>query len=191
VTCKDDLVGEVGKTTACDIDRGPTNTIEALVKVTSVDGATVNYEMSLAVSKQQLEKSVSALVGQGAAAKVDSVSCESGLDGAVGAVAYCSVTSEGNTVRSLVQVSKVDGLRMNYTVVPILLKAEVESGLLDQLPQQLGQRPDSAKCTDNLPGTTGTSVDCIGTAGSQTQTFTLTVTTVDGSTINYSYQPTP
>jgi len=117
---------------------------------------------------------VSALVGQGAAAKVDSVSCESGLDGAVGAVAYCSVISEGNTVRRLVQVSKVDCLTMNYTVVPILLKAEVESGLLDQLAQQLGQRPDSAKYTDYLQGTTGTSVDCVGTAGSQTQTWSLT-----------------
>jgi hypothetical protein len=57
VTCKDDLAGEVGKTTARDIDRGPTNTIEALVKVTSVDGAMVN-EMSPAVSKLSVGDSV-------------------------------------------------------------------------------------------------------------------------------------
>jgi hypothetical protein len=189
VVCNADLVGEVGKTTTCDVDLGGTNSIEPVVKVTAVNGTTVDYDMTPAVSQSQLEKSVLGLVGQGALGKVDSVSCESGLAGTTDAVAYCSVTSEGNTVRRLVEVTKIDGLELDYTVAPVLLKAEVESGLLDQLQQQLGQRPDAASCTDNLQGKTGATVDCVVTSGDQTQPFTLTVTAVQGSDINFHYQP--
>ena len=86
-------------------------------------------------------------------------------------------------------MTKVDGLELDYTVAPILLKAETENALLDQLQQQLGQRPDSASCTDNLQGRTGATVDCVVTSGGQTQPFTLTVNTVQGSDINFNYQP--
>ena len=189
VVCNGDLVGDVGKTTNCDIDLGGTNSIEAVVKVTGINGTTVNYEMTPAVSQQQLEKSVSALVEQAGPGKVDSVSCESGLAGAADAVAYCTVNAGGNSVRRLVEVTKVDGLELDYTVAPILLKAETENALLDQLQQQLGQRPDSASCTDNRQGRTGATVDCVVTSGGQTQPFTLTVNTVQGSDINFNYQP--
>jgi hypothetical protein len=91
----------------------------------------------------------------------------------------------------MVNVTGVEGLALNYVVVPVLVKADVESSLLDQLAQQLGQRPDSANCADNLQGKTGMSVDCVVTSGARTQTFILTVTTVDGSTVNFSYQAKP
>jgi hypothetical protein len=186
VICHDDLVGEVGKTTVCDVDLGPTTSIEAVLKVTSINGTTVNYDSAPAVSQQQLQKSVSALTSPTA---VDAVSCESGLDGTVGAVAYCSVGAGADAVRRMVDVTDIDGLSMNYTLVPVLFKADVESSLLTQLAQQLAQRPDAANCADNLQGKTGMSVDCVVTSGSQTQTYVLTVTTVDGTKINYDYQP--
>jgi hypothetical protein len=189
VICKDDLVGEVGKTTVCEVDLGVTGSIEPVVKVTGIDGTKVNYEVTPAVSQQQLEKAVSALVEQASSATVDSVSCESGLAGTPEAVAYCTVNSGGDTLRRIVEVTKVDGLSMVWMVAPILLKAEVENTLLNLLERQLGQRPDSASCADNLQGKAGTSVECVVTSGGRTQPFTLTVTTVQGSYINFSYQP--
>ncbi len=189
VICRADLAGEVGKTTICDVALSDTNAIEANVNVTAVHGTTVDYDTTPSISQQQLEKSVTATLTQSGAAKVDSVSCESGLDGRVGASAYCTVSSDGTTARRLATVDKVDGLSMNYTIAPHLAKGDVENSLLDQLQQQLGQRPDSASCADDLQGAPNATLDCDVVAGSQTQTFTLTVTTVDGSKINYDFAP--
>ena len=85
VTCEHDLVGEVGKTARCEVVMSPTNSFEPVITVTGVDGNTINYEMSPALSKEQLEKEVSRLVADAAHAQVASVSCESGLEGKVGA----------------------------------------------------------------------------------------------------------
>ena len=189
VTCSQDLVGEVGKTTHCEVVMGPTNSFEPVVTVTGVDGSTINYEMTPALSKDQLEKAVSRLVTDAEGAQVDSVSCESGLDGKVGAVAYCDVDAGGVQLRRAVEVNNVEGLMMNFDVLPVLPKEGVESTLLDELESQVGQRPDSAECSGDLEGKPGKTVDCTIVAGPETTSFTLTVTTVEGSTINYRYEP--
>src|ERR1700761_1007501 len=61
VTCAEDLVGEVGKTTHCEVVLSPTNSFEPVITVTGRDGSTINYEMSPALSKAQLERAVSRL----------------------------------------------------------------------------------------------------------------------------------
>jgi hypothetical protein len=187
VTCSDDLVGEVGKTTHCDVELGPTTSIEPVVTVTGVNGRTVNYQITPAVSQQQLEKSVSALIAQAANAPVDSVKCESGLDGKVDAVAFCNVTALGSTLRREMAVTKVDGLQMYYSVLPILLKPQLENSLLDQLKQRTGRRPDSADCSDNLQGKAGNEVDCVVQTGGEPQNYAVTVTAVNGADINYNF----
>ncbi|WP_167102191.1 DUF4333 domain-containing protein [Mycobacterium sp. DL592] len=189
VTCNDNLEGEVGKTTRCEVVLSATNSFEPIVTVTKVEGTTVSYDMAPAVNKEQLQKAVSTLVSDSSGVKVDSVSCESGLEGKTGAEAHCDVTAGGVTLRRTVDVTKVDGLMMNFTVIPVLPKAQVESSLLDQLAAQLGQRPDSADCSDNLEGKPGTTVDCAVVAGADHQDFTLTVSTVEGDTVNYSFAP--
>ena len=188
VTCEDDLEGEVGKTTRCEVVLSATNSFEPVVTVTKVDGTTVSYDMTPAVSKEQLEKSVSGLVATATGLQVESVSCESGLEGKVGAVAYCDVDAGGVTLRRTVEVNKVKGLMMNFNVVPVLPKAEVESSLLDELERRVGQRPDSATCSDDLEGKPGTTVECSIIAGPDTQDFTLTVTAVEGDKINYDFE---
>ena len=127
VTCKEDLVGEVGRTARCEVVMSPTNSFEPVVTVTGVDGSTIDYEMSPAVSKEQLEKAVSRLVADAARAPVASVSCESGLDGKVGAIAHCEVDAGGVKLRRTVEVNKVEGLMMNFDVVPVLTREEVAS----------------------------------------------------------------
>jgi Domain of unknown function (DUF4333) len=79
VTCNEDLFGEVGKTTRCEVVMSATNSFEPVISVTGVDGSAINYEMSPAVSKEQLEKAVSRLVVDASREPIASVSCESGL----------------------------------------------------------------------------------------------------------------
>ena len=191
VTCKEDLIGEVGRTARCEVVMSSTNSFEPVVTVTGTDGDTINYEMSPALSKEQLEKAVSRLVADASHAPVASVSCESGLGGKVGSTAHCDVDSGGLKLRRTVEVSGVEGLMMNFDVVPVLTKEEVASSLLDEFEQQSGRRPDRAECTGNLEGKPGNNVDCTVVTGSQTAQFTLTVTTVDGGSIKYSYAPHP
>jgi uncharacterized protein DUF4333 len=191
VTCKEDLIGEVGKTAHCEVVMSPTNSFEPVITVTGVDGSTINYEMTPAVSKEQLEKAVARLVGDAAHAQVASVSCESGLDGKVGATAHCEVDSGGLKLWRTVEVNSVEGLMMNFDVVPVLTKEEVASSLLDEFERQLGRRPDSAQCSGNLEGKAGNTVDCTVVTGTEAAAFTLTVTTVSGGSIKYSYAPRP
>ena len=187
VTCQEDLVGEVGKTSRCALDLGPTDSIEAVVKVTSVDGSTINYDATPSVTQQQLEASVSALLSD--VGPVDSVECEAGLEPTPDTGTFCTVTSEGVPVQREVSVSKVNGLLMDYSVLPVLSAEEVAGSLTDQLEQQLGARPESVDCTDALQGKPGATVDCTVTLGEQTQIFVLTVDSVDGTKVNYGYKP--
>ncbi len=169
----------------------PTNSFEPVITVTGVDGGTINYAMSPALSKEQLEKAVSRLVVDAAHADAASVLCESGLDGETGATARCLVDSDGLTLWRTVEVNSVEGLLMNYDVVPVLTTEEVARSLLGDLERQLGRRPNSAHCNDNLEGRPGNAVDCTVVTGSQTQEFSLTVTAVSGGNIKYSYAPRP
>ncbi|WP_233213437.1 DUF4333 domain-containing protein [Mycobacterium hubeiense] len=189
VTCGDDLVGEVGKTARCEIVMSAMNKTEPVVTVTGVEGSDVKYEMTPATSKEQLETTVSGLLEQASGAPVESVACESGLEGKAGNVAYCNVAAGGLTLRRTVEVTGVNGLMMDIEVVPVLTKDELATSLVDGLAQQLGQRPDSADCSDHLEGKTGTTVDCTVKAGPNTETFAVTVTTVEDGVINYHYEP--
>lgn len=193
VTCKEDLPGIVGQTARCDVVMSPTNSFEPVVTVTGVDGATINYEMTPALSEAQLERAVARLVAESTtgtgAAPTDSVSCLSGLVGQLGARSFCDVTAGGTTLRRTAEVTSIEGLMMNFDLVPVLTKAEVEGSLLDNLAAHLGKRPDSAVCAGNLEGRPGNKVDCTVVVGPDTAAFTLTVTSVDGTKIDYSYAP--
>ena len=191
VTCTQDLVGEVGKTARCEVVISPTNSFEPVVTVTGVNGDTIDYEMTPALSKEQLEKAVSRLVTRASGVPVDSVACETGLEGNVGAAAHCDVDAGGVKLRRTVEVGSVEGLMMNFDVVPVLTKEEVASSLVDEFQRQSGRRPDSAQCQGNLEGKAGNTVECTVVTGQDTASYTLTVTTVSGSGINYSYAPRP
>jgi hypothetical protein len=116
VACQQDLIGQVGRTTRCDVVVSGANDFELIVTATSVDGSTVDYEMSPALSQRQLEKAVTALVATNSDDRVDSVACESGLEGTVGATASCDVDSGGKKERRTVRVTEVSGLTMNFNL---------------------------------------------------------------------------
>ncbi|MGE2731310.1 DUF4333 domain-containing protein [Mycolicibacterium vaccae] len=189
VTCADPLPGEVGQVARCEVVLSPTNSFEPIVTVTSVDGSTINYEMKPALSQEQLERGVARLVDGAGPGPTSDVVCVSGLMGEVAARTVCNVTTGGNTLARTAEVTQVDGLMMNFDLLPLLTKAEVEGSLLDELATHLGARPDSANCAADLEGRPGNTVDCVVVAGPESAAFTLTVTTVDGDKIDYTYAP--
>ena len=186
VTCQGDLVGQLGQSTRCDVTMGPGNSFEPVVTVTGLEGSKVDYDITPSVSKTQLEAAVNAMVTKGGKAAPDSVSCQSGLDGKVGAVAYCDVTANGATTRRTVEVSQVSGLQMRYGLIPVLAKAVVEGSLVFQL-KQTGQQPDSATCASDLEGKLGDTVECTVMTAGKAQQYVLTVTAVTGDNITYKY----
>lgn len=188
VTCKDPLVGEVGQSARCDVVLSATNSFEPIVTVTDIDGGSIVYEMVPALSREQLEQAVARLAADDSAAP-DSVTCPSGLLGQPGVTARCDVMTGGVILRRTAEVTGVDGLTMNFDLVPLLTKAEVENSLLDELATHLGKRPDAAVCGGDLEGRVGNTVDCTVTAGPERAELTLTVTTVDGAKIDYTYAP--
>lgn len=117
VTCQEDLVGEVGRTAHCDVVMSDVNSFAPVVTVTSVDGDRVDYELTPALSRAQLEQAVARLVLEKSPGPVDSVTCESGLAGTVGAVAYCDVDAAGVRARRAVKVTEVSGLTLNFILL--------------------------------------------------------------------------
>jgi hypothetical protein len=120
VTCRQDLVGEVGTTAHCEVVVTARNSFEPIVTVTAVDGAAIDYEMAPAVSRRQLEDVVARLVADSGRSTADAVSCESGMPGTVGAVAHCELRADGVRSRYTVTVSGVRGLMMTFELLPPL-----------------------------------------------------------------------
>jgi hypothetical protein len=116
VTCQEDLIGQVGRTARCDVVMSEANSFQPIVTVIRVDGTTVDYEMMPALSQEQLEKAVAGLVAQNSGDRVDSVACESGLEGTVDATAYCDVDAGGTKARRTARVTEVSGLTMNFNL---------------------------------------------------------------------------
>lgn len=187
VICEEPLAGEVGQVARCEVVLSETNSFAPIVTVTSVAGSTINYEMQPALSQAQLERGVARLVDGAGPGPSSDVACRSGLVGELGASTVCAVTTAGTTLTRTAEVTDVDGLMMNFDLLPLLTESEVEGSLLDELATHLGSRPDSADCAADLQGKPGNTVDCVVVAGPETATFTLTVTTVDGDRIDYTY----
>lgn len=194
VVCPADLVGEVGTSIRCAVtttsSAGTNNSFEPLVTVTNVEGTNVSYDVVPTESQSQLEVSVARQLAQTYQVQVNSVVCESGLDGKPGAVAHCAVTTKGVTLRRTVEVTSVAGFTMNYRVLPILTKEEAVNSLLTQL-ARVGLRPDSASCVDSLDGQPGNTVECTAVTRGNPETFILTVTSVTGNSIAVSYTRKP
>ena len=117
VTCQEDLVGEVGRTARCDVVMSDVNSFQPVVTVTSVNGDTVDYQLTPALSQAQLEQAVRRLVLEKSGGTVDSVACESGLEGVIGTVAYCDVDAGGMRARRAVKVTDVSGMTMNFNLL--------------------------------------------------------------------------
>jgi hypothetical protein len=118
VTCNENLPGQVGKTTRCELLLSGADSFDVVVTATKIDGENISYSMIPAASKEQLDKLVAKTVSESAKVTVESADCDGGLEGKQGAEAHCAVSAAGETTRQRVTVTKVEGLMMYFHVQP-------------------------------------------------------------------------
>jgi hypothetical protein len=209
VDCQQDLIGQVGQSARCDVTVTPVNSFEPIITVTGVNGSNIDYAMVPSVNKSQLEIAVKGMITRSTNAAPDSVSCESGLDGKVGATALCNVTTAGATTRQAVAVTQVQGLSMNYGLAQpgsapgqapgpgpatsggpaqTLPKSVAEGALLAQL-RHNGQSPDSATCASDMVVQVGATLPCTAVTAGQSQDYVLTVSAVVNGNITFKVAP--
>ncbi|MGE3286883.1 MAG: DUF4333 domain-containing protein [Pseudonocardia sp.] len=66
-------------------------------------------------------------------------------------------------------------------------QAQVEQVVSDRLVDLVGQRPDAVDCPGDLEGTVGTMLRCSLTAGADRYPVDVTVTSVEGDTVNFDF----
>ena len=187
VTCKNDLAAEVGKTAGCDVAFNDTNDVEAVFTATKVDGGTVSYDIAPAMTKDQLQKAVAGINS------AQSVTCDSGVEGKVGAQAKCEVTIDGTVSKRTAEVTQVDPakLGLEISVLQILDKKQLQDLLAERMAQDTGAEPETIECADDVVAKTGNVVECAVTVGGQTVAYDVTVTNNDGSTMSFDYKAKP
>ena len=70
-------------------------------------------------------------------------------------------------------------------------KQQLEDALLERLAAAADQAPDTVDCLGDLEATTGQTVECTVATDLAGQVYIVTVTTVDGDTVNFDYAPKP
>lgn len=71
---------------------------------------------------------------------------------------------------------------------PKIAESDLEESVQQTLAEQVGQTPDAIDCPDDLQGTVGQTMRCTLTAGGETLGLTVTVTSVEGDTVNYDVE---
>jgi predicted thioesterase len=141
--------------------------------------------MSHSVSKSDVASQITTKMTDAAGNKPDSVTCPGDLPAKVGAQLNCEMKVKGQTYNVNVTVTSVNGSDVKFDMVQTVDKKQVASVISDQLTQQLGSRPDSVTCPDNLKGTVGATLRCQLTDGGQKYGVNVTVTSVDGNNVNF------
>lgn len=186
VKCKDKLPGEVGKTARCDVSFSETNSLEAVFTTTKVEGTEVSFDITPAMTKEQVEKAAANI------ASAQSATCEAGLDGKVGSSTKCEVTIDGKASKRVVEVSQVDlsTLGMELSVIVLLPRQQVSELLLQKLGSD-GRPIETVECVDDVAAKVGSTVECVAVTGDEKQGYDVTVTEAQGDTVNFDYQSKP
>lgn len=74
------------------------------------------------------------------------------------------------------------------STTPTVKEADLERSVAQTLAEQVGQQPDGVDCPDDLEGEVGAVLECTLTADGVTHNLTVTVTSVEGDTVNYDVE---
>jgi hypothetical protein len=140
------------------------------------------------VSKADVAGQISSKMTDASGNKPDSVSCPDDLKASVGSTLDCEMKVKGQTYGVNVAVTSVEGDNAKFDMVETVDKNQVASEISDQLGQQVGHKPDSVSCPDNLKGTVGATLRCDLTDSNQTYGVTVTVASVDGGDVNFNFK---
>jgi predicted thioesterase len=137
------------------------------------------------VNKSDIQNQINSKMTDSSGNKPDSVNCPNELNATVGAATDCDMTVKGQPFNVNVTVTSVDGDKVKFDMVETVDKAQVASEISDQLAQQVGHKPESVTCPDNLKGDTGATLQCELTDSGQTYGVNVTVTDVDAGDVKF------
>jgi hypothetical protein len=143
---------------------------------------------SHAVSKNDVAQQITTKLTDAAGNKPDSVTCPNDLEAKVGAQLNCTMKVKNQTFNVNVTVTSVNGSDVKFDMVETVDKNQVASVISDKLTQQVGKKPDSVTCPDNLKGVEGATLRCQLTDGSEKYGISVTVTNVDAGDVNFDFK---
>jgi hypothetical protein len=143
---------------------------------------------SHAVSKNDVAQQITSKLTDAAGNKPDSVTCPSDLEAKVGAQLNCTMQVKNQTFNVNATVTSVNGSDVKFDIVETVDKDQVASVISDKLTQQVGKKPDSVACPDNLKGVEGATLRCQLTDGAEKYGISVTVTNVDAGDVNFDFK---
>ncbi len=117
VACPGELPAEVGQTVRCTFTAGG-QPVDAVAKVSSVDGSTVNFDISTEakpVPKAILEKTVTEQIAK-AGVPAEKTACAGDLQPQVGQKQTCTTSGGGQDILLTTTVTEVRGGLVNFSI---------------------------------------------------------------------------
>ncbi|QLL09023.1 DUF4333 domain-containing protein [Mycobacterium vicinigordonae] len=148
----------------------------------------IGSKSASAVSKKDVEGQISAKMTDANGSKPSSVSCPSDLPAKVGAQTDCVMTVKDEKYNVNVTVTSIDGSNVKFDMVETVDKDEVAHIISDKLYQQVGDRPESVTCPENLKGSVGATMRCELKDNAKTYGISVNVTSVVGGQVNFDFQ---
>ncbi len=141
-----------------------------------------------AVSKSDVASQITSKMTDAAGNKPDKVSCPGDLPAKVGAQLNCEMKVKDQTFNVNVTVTSVDGDNVKFDMVETVDKNQVAAEITTKLAQQVGKKPDSVTCPDNLKGVPGATLRCQLVDGTDKYGVNVTVTNVDAGDVNFDFK---
>ncbi len=116
------------------------------------------------------------------------MTCPDDLAAKVGAQLNCTMEVKGQTFNVNVTVTSVNGNDVKFDMVETVDKNQVASILSKKLTQQVGRKPDSVTCPDNLKGVVGATLRCELADSGEKYGIAVTVTSVDAGDVSFDYK---
>ena len=143
---------------------------------------------SHSVSKGDVASQITSKLTDAAGNKPDSVTCPSDLEAKVGAQLNCEMKVKNQTFNVNVMVTSVEGSNTKFDMVETVDKNQVATVISDKLTQQVGRKPDSVTCPDNLKGVQGATLRCELTDSGQKYGVAVIVRNVDAGNVNFDFK---
>lgn len=172
----------------------------AVAALMATTACSASFYIGSSMDEDDVERQLSkALEGQ-TGTRPDEVDRPGDLKGEKGATLTCVIQDSSNKIPVTPTVTEVDGsdLRFRYEVADTATdgttpgatapEIQIEERISSMLEEQVGQKPDKIDCPGHLPGKVGETMRCTLSVGTDEQSITVTVTGVEGSTVNFHFE---
>jgi Domain of unknown function (DUF4333) len=143
---------------------------------------------SHAVSKSDVAQQITSKLTDAAGNKPESVTCPGDLPAKVGAQLNCEMKVKNQDFNVNVTVTSVNGSDVKFDMAETVDKNQVAKVISYQLTQQVGKKPDSVTCPDNLKGAQGATLRCQLIDSGAKYGISVTVTNVDAGDVNFDFK---